>query len=97
MSTDLLLNPHTYDPAHFDPETRRLLRATVDWFETRGKKALISSYIGRVWYADFLEFAAKEGLFATFLTPPPMPPVMRTNAGTPPATRPSMRSSASTA
>ena len=69
MSKDLLLNPCTYDPAHFDPETRRLLRATVDWFETRGKKALISSYIDRVWYADFLEFAAKEGLFATFLTP----------------------------
>ena len=69
MSKDLLLNPRTYDPAHFDPETRRLLRATVDWFETRGKKALISSYIDRVWYADFLEFAAKQGLFATFLTP----------------------------
>ena len=69
MSKDLLFNPRTYDPAHFDPETRRLLRATVDWFETRGKKALISSYIDRVWYADFLEFAAKEGLFATFLTP----------------------------
>jgi len=69
MSKDLLLNPRTYDPAHFDPETRRLLRATVDWFETRGKKALISSYIDRAWYADFLEFAAKEGLFATFLTP----------------------------
>ena len=69
MSKDLLFNPHTYDPAHFDPETRRLLRATVDWFEMRGKKALISSYIDRAWYADFLEFAAKEGLFATFLTP----------------------------
>jgi len=69
MSKDLLLNPRTYDPGHFDPETRRLLRATVDWFEMRGKKALISSYIDRAWYADFLEFAAKEGLFATFLTP----------------------------
>jgi acyl-CoA dehydrogenase len=69
MSKDLLFNPHTYDPAHFDPETSRLLRATVDWFETRGKKALISSYIDRAWYADFLEFAAKEALFATFLTP----------------------------
>ena len=69
MSKDLLFNPHTYDPAHFDPETRRLLRATVDWFEMRGKEALIRSYIDRAWYADFLEFAAKEGLFATFLTP----------------------------
>lgn len=65
----LLLNPHTYDPEHLDPESRRLLRATIDFFETRGKKALIDSYVGREWYADFLDFAAKEGLFATFLTP----------------------------
>ncbi|MFE7049695.1 acyl-CoA dehydrogenase family protein [Streptomyces californicus] len=68
-STSLLFNPRTYDPAHFDPETRRLLRATVDWFEARGKRRLIQDYRSRVWLADFLEFAAKEELFATFLTP----------------------------
>ncbi|MET9934797.1 hypothetical protein, partial [Streptomyces sp. NPDC006324] len=38
MADPLLFHPHTYDPAHFDPETRRLLRATVDWFEARGKR-----------------------------------------------------------
>ncbi|MEU4561628.1 acyl-CoA dehydrogenase family protein [Actinoplanes sp. NPDC023936] len=65
----MLFNPHTYDPAHFDPETRRLLRATIGFFEERGKKALLDTYIDRAWYADFLEFAGKEGLFATFLTP----------------------------
>ncbi|MBB2940972.1 alkylation response protein AidB-like acyl-CoA dehydrogenase [Actinoplanes lutulentus] len=64
-----MFNPHTYDPAHFDPETRRLLRATIDFFEERGKKALLDTYIDREWYADFLEFAGKEGLFAEFLTP----------------------------
>ena len=69
MADSLLLNPRTYDPAHFDAETRRLLRATVDWFEDRGKKALIDSYNDRAWYGDFLDFAAKEGLFATFLHP----------------------------
>ncbi|MBH1934295.1 acyl-CoA dehydrogenase [Streptomyces sp. AV19] len=69
MADPLLLNPRTYDPAHFDPETRRLLRATVDWFETRGKRRLIEDYRSRAWLADFLEFSAKEGLFATFLTP----------------------------
>ncbi|MFJ2026676.1 acyl-CoA dehydrogenase family protein [Streptomyces sp. NPDC087897] len=68
-STSLLFNPHTYDPQHFDPETRRLLRATVDWFEARGKRRLIEDYRSRAWLADFLDFAAKEGLFATFLTP----------------------------
>ncbi|MEV6343153.1 acyl-CoA dehydrogenase family protein [Actinoplanes sp. NPDC051851] len=65
----MLFNPHTYDPAHFDAETRRLLRATIDFFEERGKDALLQRYIDRVWYQDFLDFAAKEGLFATFMTP----------------------------
>jgi acyl-CoA dehydrogenase len=65
----MLFNPSTYDPKQFDDTTRRLLRATVDWFESRGKQALIDSYIDRAWYGDFLEFAAKEGLFAEFLTP----------------------------
>ncbi|MDJ0343025.1 acyl-CoA dehydrogenase [Streptomyces sp. H10-C2] len=65
----MLFNPRTYDPVQFDERTRRLLRATVDWFESRGKKALIDTYVDRAWYGDFLEFAAKEGLFAEFLTP----------------------------
>ncbi|MEV5876303.1 acyl-CoA dehydrogenase family protein [Streptomyces sp. NPDC052101] len=69
MADQLLFNPRTYDPAHFDPETRRLLRATVDWFEERGKGRLIEDYRTRAWLGDFLAFAAKENLFATFLTP----------------------------
>ncbi|RPK68201.1 Acyl-CoA dehydrogenase, short-chain specific [Streptomyces sp. ADI96-02] len=69
MADSLLFNPRTYDPRHFDPETRRLLRATVDWFEERGKRRIIEDYRSRAWLGDFLEFSAKEGLFATFLTP----------------------------
>ncbi|WP_086844369.1 acyl-CoA dehydrogenase [Amycolatopsis kentuckyensis] len=65
----MLLNPREYDPAHFDAETRRLLRATIDWFEQRGKAKLTEDYHNRTFYADFIEFAGKEGLFATFLTP----------------------------
>ncbi|MFF5174677.1 acyl-CoA dehydrogenase [Micromonospora sp. NPDC000089] len=69
MADSPLLDPHTYDPTHLDDESRRLLRATVDWFETRGKRALVASYNDHTWYADFLDFAASSGLFATFLTP----------------------------
>ncbi len=65
----MLLNPREYDPAHFDAETRRLLRATIDWFEQRGKAKLTEDYHNRTFYADFIEFAGKEGLFSTFLTP----------------------------
>lgn len=67
--TDLLLNPLTYDPADLDPEARRLLRATIDWFETRGKTELKRVHHERKWYDDFLEFMASEKAFATFLTP----------------------------
>ncbi|WP_405089781.1 acyl-CoA/acyl-ACP dehydrogenase [Micromonospora sp. NBC_01392] len=69
MSDPLLFHPHHYDPADLDETSRRLLRATIDWFETRGKRALVDSYHAREWYADFLDFAARERLFATFLTP----------------------------
>ncbi len=65
----MLLNPSTYRPDHFDGETQRLLRATIDWFEERGLRKLVSDYHEHVFYSDFLEFAGKEGLFSTFLTP----------------------------
>ncbi|TQM31532.1 acyl-CoA dehydrogenase family protein [Nocardia bhagyanarayanae] len=65
----LLFNPATYDPQHFDAETRRLLKATVEWFESRGKRQLLADDQNAVFTADFLEFVAKEKLFATFLTP----------------------------
>ncbi|MFI7426376.1 acyl-CoA dehydrogenase [Micromonospora sp. NPDC049836] len=69
MTDPLLFHPHHYDPADLDETSRRLLRATIDWFESRGKRALVESYNHHEWYADFLDFAAKERLFATFLTP----------------------------
>ncbi|WP_278264493.1 acyl-CoA dehydrogenase family protein [Nocardia sp. AG03] len=67
--TQGLFNPKTCDFAEFDAETRRLLRATVDWFETRGKAALKRDDRDRVWYSEFLDFVKRERVFATFLTP----------------------------
>ncbi|NLE82085.1 MAG: acyl-CoA dehydrogenase, partial [Rhodococcus sp.] len=65
----LLLDPKTYDPQQFDEETRRQLRALIDWFESRGKKQLLQDDLDSVWVSEFLEFIAKEKIFATFLTP----------------------------
>ncbi|MFI9401874.1 acyl-CoA dehydrogenase family protein [Nocardia sp. NPDC052316] len=67
--TETLFNPKTCEFAEFDAETRRLLRATVDWFETRGKAVLKQEDRDRVWYAEFLDFVKREAVFATFLTP----------------------------
>ncbi len=68
-TTSRLLNPGTYDPVELDPATRRLLRATIDWFEAKGKAALTAEVRTDVWYADFIEFLARERAFATLLTP----------------------------
>ena len=68
-SRPLLFNPTTYDPAQFDPETRRQLRAVIDWFESRGKKQLLADDLNAVWVSDFLDLIGKERIFATFLTP----------------------------
>ncbi|OBK73366.1 acyl-CoA dehydrogenase family protein [Mycobacterium sp. 1164985.4] len=65
----LLFNPHTYDPQQFDTETRRLLRATIDFFEGLGKKRILDDDLSAHWPADFIEFVSRERLFATFLTP----------------------------
>lgn len=67
--TDLLLDPVRWDFGQFDDPTAKLLRATVDWFEKRGKATLTSDYHRKVYYHDFLDFAAREKLFATLLTP----------------------------
>src|SRR5215218_286205 len=68
-TTARLLNPGTYDASEFDPATRRVLRATIDWFEAKGKSAVTSEVHSDVWYADFIEFLARERVFATLLTP----------------------------
>ncbi|MCV7171556.1 acyl-CoA dehydrogenase [Mycobacterium manitobense] len=65
----LLLDPNAYDPQHFDAETRRLLRALIDWFEARGKTRLLDDDLQAAWVSDFLDFVKRERLFATFLTP----------------------------
>ncbi|MCU1647501.1 MAG: acyl-CoA dehydrogenase [Nocardia sp.] len=67
--TETLFNPKTHEFAEFDAETRRLLRATVNWFESHGKVRLLADSRDRVWYSEFLDFIKSERVFATFLTP----------------------------
>ena len=65
----LLFNPGAYDGGDLDLEARRLMLATIEFFESRGKRVLKEHDRDRVWYADFLDFIARERLFATLLTP----------------------------
>src|SRR4051794_4994410 len=68
-ATSRLFNPASYDAAEFDPATRKLFRATIEWFEAKGKTALTAEVRTDVWYADFISFLARERAFAILLTP----------------------------
>lgn len=67
--TRLLLDPNADVAQHLDPEARRLIAATVAWFENRGKARLKQDHHDQSWYGEFLDFIASEKAFATFLTP----------------------------
>ena len=68
-ATARLLNPTTFEGSEFDPATRRLFRATIDWFEAKGTARIAAEVRTDAWYADFIEFLANERAFATLLTP----------------------------
>ena len=95
--SSILLHPHSYDPAQFDTETRRLLVATIKWFEQRGLRQLLEDFHAKRYYTEFLEFLAKEKVLATFLTPAQNADGNRESAGTPHASPPCRRLRVSTA
>ena len=66
----ILLNPKQHSRMYADDLSRQVMLATIDFFESRGKARLKDDDRKRTWYSDFLEFVAKEKVFARFLTPP---------------------------
>lgn len=64
-----LFNPTAYQGAEFDPATRRLLRATIDWFEAKGAAEIAQEVRSDEWYGDFIAFLARERALAILLTP----------------------------
>ncbi|MCS5638568.1 MAG: acyl-CoA dehydrogenase [Myxococcota bacterium] len=65
----ILLDPGNHDRTYPDERSREVMLKTIEFFESKGKAALKRDDREQVWYADFLEFAKKERLFATTLTP----------------------------
>jgi len=65
----ILLNPRRVDQREDDPRTTELIRETIDFFEAKGKKRLLTDYYARGWYSDFLEYAKEHRLLATMCTP----------------------------
>ena len=65
----MLFNPKKAQFGHLDDHSREMMRKTIKFFETKGKKRLKADDRDRVWYDDFLQFIKMEGIFATLLTP----------------------------
>jgi acyl-CoA dehydrogenase len=65
----ILLNPRTETFADLDPASRALMRRTIEFFENKGLARIKHDDRERIWYADVLEFMAREQAFATLLTP----------------------------
>ena len=65
----LLFNPSNYDPTYLDEESRKQMQALVKFFENKGKATLKSEYHAAEWYTDFVDFIAREGIFAGVATP----------------------------
>lgn len=65
----VLFHPRHETYAHLDPESRALMRKTIDFFENKGLERIKHDDRERVWYADILAFFKQEQAFATLLTP----------------------------
>ncbi len=66
----ILLNPKQTGRLPLDARSREIVEKTVAFFESKGKRRLREDDLGRVWYADFLDFVRREEVFADLLTPP---------------------------
>jgi len=67
----ILFNPKKHNRYYPDARGREIMQKTIEFFEKKGMRRIKDDDHARAWYADFLEFNKKEGLFATLLTPTP--------------------------
>ncbi len=67
----MLLNPSTETFEHLDERSRAIMRATIDFFEERGKARLKADDHSRTFYDEFIAFQGQQGIFADMLTPTP--------------------------
>ncbi len=67
----MLLNPRELSRPYADRRSADIMKKTVAFFESKGKRQLKEDDRHRIWYRDFLEFQKGQRLFATLLTPSP--------------------------
>ena len=60
----MLFNPKTERFDHLDAASQRMMRQTINFFESKGKKKLKQDHFDRVWYDDFLQFVRENQIFS---------------------------------
>ena len=65
----ILLNPKKMNRDYPDQETRDIMEKTIQFFENKGLEKIKEDDHNSVWYQDFLDFQAKEQIFAKLFTP----------------------------
>ncbi len=65
----LILNPADFSAPHLEEADQQRLAGIIEFFESRGKKALKEDDRENRWYGDFLEAQAELEIFSKFLTP----------------------------
>jgi acyl-CoA dehydrogenase len=64
-----LLQPKKYKSLMTDEGSRAIMDKTITFFENMGKTRLTEDFNKKVWYREFVDFIAKERIFAKLLTP----------------------------
>ncbi|MFY9397599.1 MAG: acyl-CoA dehydrogenase family protein [Desulfomonilia bacterium] len=66
---NFLIQPKKYTSLMADEGSRAIMDKTIAFFERMGKTRLLEDYNKKVWYREFVDFIAKEQIFAKLLTP----------------------------
>jgi len=64
-----LLQPKKYQSLMADEGSKAIMDKTIAFFEKMGKTRLTEDFNKKVWYREFVDFIAKEQIFAKLLTP----------------------------
>jgi len=66
---NFLLQPKKYKSLAADAGSRAIMDKTIAFFENMGKTRLTEDFNRKVWYRGFVDFIARERIFAKLLTP----------------------------
>lgn len=64
-----LLQPKKFKSLMSDAGSKAIMEKTIAFFEKMGKTKITEDFNKKVWYREFVDFIAKEQIFAKLLTP----------------------------